>query len=78
MVTFESVIFKMSSIEHSTTSPHSEDIRWRIVYEGEGLQITALKVAKNLHIVISTVKRIVNHFRSDNIKRAVYPNHLPP
>ena len=79
MVTFESAIFKMSSIEHSRTSPYSEDIRWRIVYEREGLGIPASKVANNLHVDISTVKRIVKHFRRfGNVKRAVYPNRLPP
>ena len=79
IVTFESAIFKMSSIEHSRTSAYSEDIRWRIVYEREGLGIPAPKVAKNLHVDISTVKRIVKHFRrSGNVKRAVYPYRSPP
>ena len=54
----------MSSMEPLRTSPYSNDIKWRIVYEKEGLGFSNLKVARNLHIDVSTVKRVINKFRS--------------
>ena len=54
----------MSSMEPLRTSPYSNDIRWRIVYEKEGLGFSNLKVARNFHIDVSTVKRVINKFRS--------------
>ena len=52
-----------TSYEPRRTSPYSEDLRWRMVWQREvkGLQVT--KVATNLGVDPSTVSRIVARFR---------------
>ena len=52
-----------TSYETRRTSPYSEDLRWRMIWQREvkGLQVT--KVATNLGVDPSTVSRIVAQFR---------------
>ena len=48
--------------EPSRTSSDDEDLRWRMVWQREVLQLTLDKIAKNLCVDISTVHRIVRRF----------------
>jgi len=53
-----------TSYERHRTKAYSDDVRWRVVWQVEGLQHTHKKVAQNLGIDKSTVSRIVTLFRS--------------
>ena len=54
----------MTSFEPKRSSAYAEDLRWRVVWQIEGLQYTQEQVARNLNIHQSTVSRITNLFRT--------------
>ena len=49
-----------TSCEPSRSSAYSEDLRWRIVWQGEALNCKPSMIAKNLSIDESTVRRVFN------------------
>ena len=51
-----------SSCEQKRSSAYFEDLRWRIVYQREGLGLTFAEIATNLNIDQSTARRIANLF----------------
>ena len=62
------------SVEPRRSSAYSDDLRWRMVYQIEGLQLNYSTVAKNLNVDASTVKRVVGIFRATgNVKKKQYP-----
>ena len=64
----------MSSCEPRRTSAYSDDLRWRMVWQRDGLGCTYDGIARNLCVDKSTVKRIVDRFRlSGNVSKKPYP-----
>ena len=51
-----------TSCESKRSSAYSEDLRWRMVYQKEGMGLSYSVVAKNLNVDQSTVKRVVKLF----------------
>ncbi len=63
----DSAIFELNkmskhSCEPARSSAYSEDLRWKIVWQREGLELTLDEVAANLCVYVSTVHRVVKHF----------------
>ena len=54
----------MTSCEPQHCSAYAEDLRWRVVWQIEGLQCTQEQVARNLNIDQSTVSRIIQLFHT--------------
>ena len=66
----------MTSCEPKRCSAYSDDLRWRMVWQREGLGYTYDDVAKNPCVDKSTVKRIVDRFKlSGNVSKKPYPTH---
>ena len=53
-----------TSCEPTRSSAYSEELRWRIVYQKEGMGLSYTEVAKNLSVDLSTVKRVVKLFNN--------------
>ena len=51
-----------TSCESKHSSAYSEDLHWRIVYQREGLGLSYKRIAVNLSIDPSTVRRTVKLF----------------
>ena len=67
------------SINPGRTSAYSEDLRWRIVWQREGLGLCIQKVASNLGVDPSTVCRVVSLFKATGtVQRRPYPNDARP
>ena len=67
-------ILNMTSCEPKRSSAYADDLRWRIVWQVEGLGYTYGDVAKNLCVDKSTVKRIVDRFKlSGCVSKKPYP-----
>jgi len=62
-----------SSCETSRGSAYSEDLRWRIVWQREAMNLSVREVAGNLCVDPSTVSRITL-FRTRNIAKKPYPS----
>ena len=54
----------MSSCEPGRRSAYSEDLRWKMVWQSEGLGLPNRIVAKNLCVDSSTVSRTLAVFRA--------------
>ena len=52
------------SMEPVRSSPYSEDLRWRMVYQHEVLGLSYRKIAGNLNVDHSTVNRVVARFQA--------------
>lgn len=64
----------MTSCESRRSSAYSEDLRWRIVWQREGLGYTYKQIATNLNVDASTVSRTLHLFRnSGSVCKKVYP-----
>ena len=64
-----------SSCEPKRSSAYSEDLRWRIVWQSEALQYKPARIAENLNIDESTVRRILNIFlNSGTVSKRPYPS----
>ena len=64
----------MTSIDPSRATAYSEDLRWRMIYQKEGLCLSYANVARNLQVDISTVKRTVKLWqRTGGVKKKPYP-----
>ena len=65
----------MASLEKSRTNSYSSDLRWRMVWQVEALQLSPSTVAKNLGVDTSTVKRTLTTFnRTGCVDKADYPS----
>ena len=53
----------MFSYERQRTSPYSEDLRWRIVWQKEALGLKTSEVAARLGVDPRTVRRITRKFK---------------
>ena len=67
------------SCEPTRSSAYSEDLRWRIVYQKEGMGLSYTEVAKNLSVDLSIVKRVVKLFNNTgNVTKKRYDkSNLP-
>ena len=64
----------MDSCEPSRTSAYSDDLRWRIIWQVEGLGYSVKQVAQNLSIDKSTVYRIHDRFgATGSVCKSIYP-----
>ena len=52
------------SINPTRTSAYSEDLRWRMVWQKEGLGLSNNDIASNLGVDPSTVSRVVSLFKA--------------
>lgn len=52
----------MASCEPCRTSPYSDDLRWRMVWQRLAQGPTLEQVSSNLIVDISTIWRVVKHF----------------
>ena len=64
----------MTSCEPHRTRAYDNDLRWRIIWQTEGLQYSTQQVAKNLNIDKSTVSRVRNRFvTTGTVLKNIYP-----
>lgn len=64
----------MTSCESRRSSAYSEDLRWRVVWQREGLGYSCKEIAQNLNIDTSTVYRTLRLFHnSGSVCKKVYP-----
>ena len=64
----------MTSSEKKRSSAYSEDIRWRMVWQKEALQISISQIAKNLCVDKSTVSRTLDLFHATGeVSKKPYP-----
>ncbi len=55
---------------------YSDDLRWRMVWQCEGLGYSMTQVAKNLGVDKATVSRTVNLFNATgSLAKKMYPKH---
>jgi len=69
------------SCESSRTSAYAEDLRWRMVWQREGLGLTLKQISSNLNVDKSTVQRVTSLFReSGTVSKKTYPrgDHVKP
>ncbi len=65
----------MASCEPSRTSAYSEDLRWRIVWQREGLNKKCKDIASNLGVDAATVCRTLSLFRhTGSVHKKSYPS----
>ena len=68
--------FAMSCCEPGRRSAYSEDLRWKMVWQSEGLGLPNRIVAKNLCVDSSTVSRTLAVFRATgSVSKRPYPKH---
>ncbi len=64
----------MTSSEKKRSSAYSEDIRWRMVWQKEALQISIPQIAKNLCVDKSTVSKTLELFyATGEVSKKPYP-----
>ncbi len=67
-----------SSNLHSTTMTSAQpqnEIRWRMVYQYFGLQLSFKKIAQNLNVHTTTVFRLIKRFEaSGDVSKKPHPN----
>ena len=69
-----SKVREMASCEKSRCSSYNEDLRWRIIWQRFALNLKVVRIAENLNISISTVKRVINKFEiSGSVAKKTYP-----
>ena len=65
----------MISCEPQRSSAYSEDMRWRVVWQSEGLGFLPKDIALNLNIDVSTVRRVLLIFQTTgDICKRIYPS----
>ena len=65
----------MISCEPQRSSTYSEDMRWRVVWQSEGLGFPPKDIALNLNIDVSTVRRVLLIFQTTgDICKRIYPS----
>jgi len=66
----------MALCEHMRTSAYGEDLRWRIIWQKEGLGLNNDGIAHNLNVDKSTVHRTLQLFLSTGtVSKSPYPKH---
>lgn len=69
----------MTSCEPARSSAYSEDLRWRIVWQREALELTFSEIASNLLIDVATAHRVVKQFTtSGSISKKSYSSTNRP
>lgn len=69
----------VSSCEPCRCSAYSEDLRWRIVYQCLGLDLSYRKVASNLGVDPSTLSRVVKRFQlTGSVTKEIYNSSTLP
>lgn len=64
----------MASAQPNRTSPYSEELRWRIIYQCYGLGLTYRHIATNLNVDVSTVCRTIQRFKvTGNVHKRAHP-----
>ena len=64
-----------AACETSRSSAYSEDLRWRIVWQREAMNLSVREVAGNLCVDPSTVSRMTTLFRTTgNVAKKPYPS----
>ena len=64
----------MTSTQPQRTSPYSDELRWRMVYQCYGLKLTYRQIAKNLNVDVSTVCRVINRYEeSGDVSKRRHP-----
>ena len=67
------------SINPRRTSAYSEDLRWRMVWQKEGLGLSNNDIASNLGVDPSTVSRVVSLFKATgSVQKRPYPKDARP
>ena len=67
------------SINPDRTSPYSEELRWRIVWQRVALGYGVKAVASNLGVDPSTISRIVRSFHATgDVQKKPYPKDARP
>ena len=65
----------MASCESKRSSAYSDDLRWRIIWQQEALNLKYSDIAVNLFVSESTVRRIVQRFEtSGDVSKNKYPS----
>lgn len=58
------------------SSAYEEDLRWRIIWQKEGLGLTSERIAHNLNVDKSTAHRTLQLFISTGtVSKSPYPKH---
>ena len=52
----------MTSAQPQRTSPYTDELHWRMVYQCYGLNLTYRQTAKNLNVDVSTVCRVIDRY----------------
>lgn len=52
----------MTTAQPQRTSPYSDELRWRMVYQYYGLKLRYRQIAANLNVDVSTVCRVINRY----------------
>ncbi len=64
----------MTSSEPHRTDAYSDDLRWRMVWQCEGLGYSMTQVARNLSVDKSTVSRTLKlFFATGSVAKKIYP-----
>ena len=64
----------MSSCQPQRTAAYDEDLRWRMIYQHYGLELSYKKIADNLSVDPSTVQRAIQYFEATgSVSKAAYP-----
>ena len=73
VATLATYLERMSAQPHRT-SPYSEELRWRVIYQFYGLSLGYRQIASNLNIDTSTVCRVIQRFEeTGDVKKKTYP-----
>ena len=65
------------SAEPGRKAPYSADLRWRMVWQRFGLELTYKEIAKRLNVAISTVYGTCNRFEdTGNVDPTIQPARL--
>jgi len=66
----------MALCEHTRSLAYGEDLRWRIIWQKEGLGLNNDGIARNLNVDKSTVYRTLQLFLSTGtVSKSPYPKH---
>lgn len=69
-------ISAMTSSEPWRTAAYGEDLRWKMVWQREGLRLTYSRIASNLNVDKSTVMRVLRAFQlTGHVGKKSYPTN---
>ena len=64
----------MSSCQPHRMAAYDDDLRWRMVYQHYGLDLSYRKIADNLSVDPLTVQRTIEHFEeTSTVSKTAYP-----